>query len=158
MFAPKPFDVAKEMVRVTRPGGRIVMGNWIPERSDVRRPDSEDQLRLLAAAAGRVRQPDDVGDREQRRRALCAAGVPSANVAFFRDTYNFRLSRIAVGVCCGFQKLLRPDHERVRRGREERKSRELQQELETLFERENRSDVQGTTSIPATFLRVTVSR
>ena len=29
MFAPKPFDVAKEMVRVTRPGGRIVMGNWI---------------------------------------------------------------------------------------------------------------------------------
>ena len=30
MFAPKPFDVAKEMVRVTRPDGRIVMGNWIP--------------------------------------------------------------------------------------------------------------------------------
>src|SRR2546421_10988537 len=30
MFAPKPFDVAKEMVRVTRSGGRIVMGNWIP--------------------------------------------------------------------------------------------------------------------------------
>ena len=29
MFAPRPFDVAKEMVRVTRPGGRIVMGNWI---------------------------------------------------------------------------------------------------------------------------------
>ena len=31
MFAPKPFDVAKEMVRVTRPGGRIIMGNWIPD-------------------------------------------------------------------------------------------------------------------------------
>src|SRR3984893_11500228 len=30
MFAPKPLDVAKEMVRVTRPGGKIVMGNWIP--------------------------------------------------------------------------------------------------------------------------------
>src|SRR6058998_700990 len=30
MFAPKPFDVANEMVRVTKPGGRIVMGNWIP--------------------------------------------------------------------------------------------------------------------------------
>jgi ubiquinone/menaquinone biosynthesis C-methylase UbiE len=29
MFAPKPFEVAKEMVRVTRPGGRIIMGNWI---------------------------------------------------------------------------------------------------------------------------------
>ncbi len=30
MFAPKPIDVAKSMVRVTKPGGRIVMGNWIP--------------------------------------------------------------------------------------------------------------------------------
>jgi ubiquinone/menaquinone biosynthesis C-methylase UbiE len=30
MFAPKPFEVAKEMVRVTRRGGRIIMGNWIP--------------------------------------------------------------------------------------------------------------------------------
>ncbi len=30
MFAPKPFEVAKELVRVTKPGGRIVMGNWIP--------------------------------------------------------------------------------------------------------------------------------
>ena len=30
MFAPKPFDVAREMVRVTKPGGHIVMGNWIP--------------------------------------------------------------------------------------------------------------------------------
>ncbi len=30
MFAPRPVDVAKELVRVTRPGGRIVMGNWIP--------------------------------------------------------------------------------------------------------------------------------
>src|SRR5262249_19579064 len=30
MFAPKPFDVASEMARVTRTGGRIVMGNWIP--------------------------------------------------------------------------------------------------------------------------------
>ena len=33
MFAPKPFDVAREMVRVTKPGGRIVMGNWIPNDS-----------------------------------------------------------------------------------------------------------------------------
>src|SRR4029077_11701664 len=29
MFAPRPLDVAKEMVRVTKPSGRIVMGNWI---------------------------------------------------------------------------------------------------------------------------------
>ena len=51
MFAPKPFDVAKEMVRVTRRGGRIIMGNWIPERSNPRRADLENQCCLHAAAA-----------------------------------------------------------------------------------------------------------
>jgi ubiquinone/menaquinone biosynthesis C-methylase UbiE len=50
MFAPKPFDVAKEMTRVTRPGGRIVMGNWIPnDPTLVAHP--EDQLRILASPA-----------------------------------------------------------------------------------------------------------
>src|SRR5437764_13743934 len=29
MFATKPFDVAKEMIRVTKSDGRIVMDNWI---------------------------------------------------------------------------------------------------------------------------------
>lgn len=31
MFAPRPDLVASEMVRVCRPGGRIIMGNWTPE-------------------------------------------------------------------------------------------------------------------------------
>src|SRR3546814_15741706 len=30
MFAPRPFDTAREMVRVTRSGGRIALANWIP--------------------------------------------------------------------------------------------------------------------------------
>ncbi|MFY9233737.1 MAG: class I SAM-dependent methyltransferase [Fimbriimonadaceae bacterium] len=30
MFAPRPELVAAEMVRVTRPGGNIIMGNWTP--------------------------------------------------------------------------------------------------------------------------------
>ena len=70
MFAPKPFDVAKEMVRVTRPGGRIVMGNWIPNDPTLGRPDPEDQLGLFAAAARRLHQPDDLGRGEQRDRAI----------------------------------------------------------------------------------------
>ncbi len=61
MFAPRPFDVAHEMVRVTKPGGRIVMGNWIPRRSDPCCPDPEDQRRLHPAPAAGVRQSDDLG-------------------------------------------------------------------------------------------------
>ena len=38
------------------------------------------------------------------------------------------------------------------------KMADLQQELEALFERQNRSEAKGVTSIPATFLRVTVAR
>ena len=64
MFAPKPFDVAKEMVRVTRHGGRIVMGNWIPNDPDFSGANIEDQRRVLAAATGRLRQPYDVGSGE----------------------------------------------------------------------------------------------
>jgi len=69
MFAPKPFDVAKEMVRVCRPGGRIVMGNWIPnDPTLVAHP--QDLLSLLAAAAGRFREPDDLGYRKKRHRKI----------------------------------------------------------------------------------------
>ena len=38
------------------------------------------------------------------------------------------------------------------------KAADLQKELEALFERENRSEVEGTTLISATFLRVEVAR
>ncbi len=31
MFAPRPELVASEMVRVCKPGGKIIMGNWTPE-------------------------------------------------------------------------------------------------------------------------------
>lgn len=31
MFAPRPELVASEMIRVCKPGGKIIMGNWTPE-------------------------------------------------------------------------------------------------------------------------------
>ena len=61
MFAPKPFDVAKEMVRVTKPGGRIVMGNWIPDDPTLVAQILKISSSLHAAAAGGVHQSDDVG-------------------------------------------------------------------------------------------------
>ena len=70
MFAPKPFDVAREMVRVTRAGGRIVMGNWIPNDPTLRGASSKNQLRVHSAAAGGFCQPHDLGHREPCRRAI----------------------------------------------------------------------------------------
>ena len=74
MFAPKPFDVAKEMVRVTRRGGRIIMGNWIPNDPTLVAPNSKSQFVLHTASAGRLHQPHDVGHRGRSDRAVCGRG------------------------------------------------------------------------------------
>ena len=66
MFASRPFDVAREMVRVTKPGGRIVMGNWIPNDPTLRFAAAEDQLVVHASASGRLHQSDAVGRGESR--------------------------------------------------------------------------------------------
>src|SRR5207244_261072 len=89
MFAPKPFDVAKEMVRVTRPGGRIVMGNWIPGD-----PTLVAQILKISSAysppppEGFVSPMtwgivDDVVER------FTAAGIPERNIACEPDTFVF---------------------------------------------------------------------
>ena len=70
MFAPKPFDVAREMVRVTKPGGRIVMGKLDSERPDFRGAVAEDQLGVCASTSGRLRQPHELGRGSAHHRAL----------------------------------------------------------------------------------------
>src|SRR5207344_2382567 len=89
MFAPKPFDVAKEMVRVTKPGGRIVMGNWIPND-----PTLVAQILKISSAytppppEGFV-SPMTWGVEDQVRERFVAAGVPGERISFVRDTYTF---------------------------------------------------------------------
>ena len=89
MFAPKPFDVAKEMVRVTRPGGRIVMGNWIPND-----PTLVAQILKISSAysppppEGFV-SPMTWGVESHVIDRFAAAGVPSGKIAFVKDTYTF---------------------------------------------------------------------
>src|SRR5216117_3368790 len=90
MFAPKPFDVAKEMVRVTRPGGRIVMGNWIPND-----PTLVAQILKISSAysppppEGFV-SPMTWGIEANVIERFGAAGVPAGKISFSRDTYTFR--------------------------------------------------------------------
>src|SRR5437867_9108543 len=89
MFAPKPFDVAKEMVRVTRPGGRIVMGNWIPN-------DPTLVAQLLKISSTYTPPPPEGfvstmtwGVERNVIERLAAAAVPAQNISFARDTFTF---------------------------------------------------------------------
>ena len=89
MFAPRPFDVAKEMVRVTRPGGRIVMGNWIPDD-----PTLVAQILKISASysppppEGFI-SPMTWGVEDTVIERFAAAGVPANNISFQKDTYTF---------------------------------------------------------------------
>ena len=120
MFAPKPFDVAKEVVRVTRPGGRIVMGNWIPND-----PTLVAQILKISAAysppppEGFI-SPMTWGVEENVTERFVAAGVPEGNVDFERATYTFNFPGTPTEFVGGVQELLRADDERVRGGRRRR--------------------------------------
>src|SRR5437762_1432019 len=89
MFAPKPFEVAKEMVRVTRPGGRIVMGNWIPND-----PTLVAQILKICSAytppppEGFV-SPVTWGIESNVIERFARAGVPAEKISFARDTFTF---------------------------------------------------------------------
>ena len=123
MFAPRPFDVAKEMVRVTRPGGRIVMGNWIPG-------DPTLVAQILKISSAYSPPPPDgfvspmtwgvVDDVVER---FTAAGIPEHDIACEPDTFVFEAPVSADGVPDVVPRLLRPDHERVRGRRVERPRR-----------------------------------
>ena len=89
MFAPRPYDVAKEMVRVTRPGGRVVMANWIPGD-----PTLVAQILKVAAAYSPPPPPGFVspmtwGDEDEVAGRFAEAGVPAEAVAFERASWIF---------------------------------------------------------------------
>jgi SAM-dependent methyltransferase len=157
MFAPRPFDVAKEMVRVTRQGGRIVMGNWIPND-----PTLVAQILKVSSAysppppEGFI-SPMTWGIESHAIERFGAAGVPKERVAFARDTYTFNAPKTPAAYVADFRDYYGPTMNAFAAAQQNGKEAELQQELEALFERHNKSAVKGTTSIPATFLRVTVT-
>jgi SAM-dependent methyltransferase len=89
MFAPKPFDVAKEMVRVCRSGGRIVMGNWIPND-----PTLVAQVLKISSAysppppEGFI-SPMTWGVESNVIERFSSAGISRDDISFSRDTYTF---------------------------------------------------------------------
>jgi alkyl hydroperoxide reductase subunit AhpC/SAM-dependent methyltransferase len=157
MFAPKPFDVAREMVRVTRPGGRIVMGNWIPGD-----PTLVAQILKISTAytppapAGFI-SPMTWGVEENVVERFTAAGVPKENISFARDTYTFNFPSAPSELVAIFRNYYGPTMNAFDAAEKNGRAADLQKELEDLFNRQNQSPGKGSTSIPATFLRVTVT-
>jgi SAM-dependent methyltransferase len=156
MFAPRPFDVAKEMVRVTRRGGRIVMGNWIPND-----PTLVAQILKISSAytppppEGFV-SPMTWGVEDNVRERFVAAGIAPERISFERDTFTFDYAGTPAGLVAEFRNYYGPTMNAFAAAEKNGRAGYLQEELEELFQRENRSAGEATTSIRATFLRVTV--
>jgi ubiquinone/menaquinone biosynthesis C-methylase UbiE len=157
MFAPRPFDVAKEMVRVTRPGGRIVMGNWIPND-----PTLVAQILKISSSysppppEGFV-SPMTWGVESNVIERFADAGVSADKISFVRDTYTFNYSGPPSDLVAAFRKFYGPTMNAFEAAEKNGRSDDLQKELEDLFNRQNQSTRKDATSIPATFLRVTVA-
>ena len=156
MFAPKPFDVAKEMVRVTKPGGRIVMGNWIPND-----PTLVAQILKISAAytppppTGFI-SPMLWGDEDQVKARFAIAGIRPENIAFQRETWRFRLDGPPSELLAIFRDYYGPTMNAFEAAEKAGRADQLQAELTALFEAQNVG--QGSTEIPATFLKVTATK
>jgi ubiquinone/menaquinone biosynthesis C-methylase UbiE len=157
MFAPKPFEVAKEMVRVTRPGGRIVMGNWIPND-----PTLVAQILKISSSysppppEGFI-SPMTWGVENNVIERFAGAGVPKEKVSFVRDTYTFNFPGTPSAFVDTFRKYYGPTMNAFEAAEKNGRAGDLQKELEALFTSQNKSASKDVTSIPATFLRVTVT-
>ncbi len=154
MFAPKPFDVAKEMVRVTRPDGRIVMGNWIPGD-----PTLVAQILKISAAytppppEGFV-SPVTWGVEGNVVERFAAAGVARENISCVRDSWRFITSSPPSELAETFMTYYGPTMNAVETAEKNGRADDLRKGLIALFESQNAGG--DATSIPATFLRVTV--
>ncbi len=157
MFAPKPFDVAKEMVRVTKSGGRIVMGNWIPN-------DPTFVSRLLKISSAFTPPPPEGfvspmmwGVEDHIVERFGQAGVPAKNISMVKDRYYFASpDKNPIQFIGLFETFYGPTMNAVEAARKNGKEQELHNQLVELANSQNKSGNAGT-FIPATFMRVTVS-
>ena len=157
MFAPKPFDVAREMVRVTKPGGRIVMGNWIPND-----PTFVSQVLKISSAftppppVGFI-SPMTWGVEDHIVERFGQAGMPEEKISMVKDTFYFAShDKSPVQFIEAFEKYYGPTMNAVEAAEKNGKADELHSQLVDLANAHNKS-TNGGTLIPATFMRVTVS-
>jgi ubiquinone/menaquinone biosynthesis C-methylase UbiE len=157
MFAPKPLDVAREMVRVTRRGGRVVMGNWIPG-------DPTLVAQILKISAAYTPPPPEGfvspmlwGVENHVVDRFTAAGVAREDISFSKETFTFELPYPPAEFLDRFRKFYGPTMNAFEAAGKNGRTDELQSELEALFNRENKSGSPDRTVIPASYLKVTVN-
>jgi hypothetical protein len=156
MFAPRPGDVAKGMVRVTKPGGRIVMGNWIPGD-----PTLVAQILRISGAysppppEGFV-SPVTWGIENDVRERFAGAGIAPERISCARRTWTFAHPGSPAELLALFRDYYGPTMNAYAAAAADGRAAVLHAELEELFERENTA-TDGSTSIPATYLRVEVA-
>ena len=158
MFAPKPFDVAKEMVRVTKPGGRVVMGNWIPND-----PTSFVSQVLKISSAFTPPPPEGFispmtwGVDTHIIDRFGQAGVPREKITMVKDTYHFTSpEKGPAEVIDLFRRFYGPTMNAFEAAEKNGKTEELHHQLLELA-REHNTRKDGGSAIPATFLRVTAN-
>lgn len=157
MFAPKPFDVAREMVRVTKPGGRVVMGNWIPN-------DPTLVAQILKVCSSYSPTPPEGfispmtwGVESHVVERFEAAGVPKDRVSFSKETFVFNFSGTPSEYVTLFRNYYGPTMNAFDAAEKNGRGENLKKELDALFESQNKRPRNDGTSIPANFLKVTVT-
>ena len=156
MFAPKPFDVAKEMVRVTKPGGKVVMGNWIPGD-----PTLVAQILKISSAytppppEGFI-SPMTWGVERNVVERFGQAGIPPERINCEKDTFTFTAPCSPAKYMGLFKDFYGPTMNAFDAAEKNGKSADLQQELTALFNDQNQADSPDSTLLTATYLRVTV--
>lgn len=158
MFAPKPVEVANEIVRVTKPGGKIVMGNWIPgDPTLVAQILKISSLYTPPPPEGFV-SPMLWGVENEVRARFINSGIKEENISFDKDTYNFKIDISPAEFVELFRKYYGPTMNAFDAAEKNGKAEELKNELVNLFESQNTSSDSNKTNIPATYLRVTVKK
>ncbi|MFL5460998.1 MAG: methyltransferase type 11, partial [Gemmatimonadales bacterium] len=145
-----------EMVRVTRPAGRIVMGNWVPN-------DPTMVAQILRISSSYTPPPPEGfvspmtwGVETHVIERFGAAGIPAERISFERDTFTFDYPGTPSAFVDEFRKYYGPTMNAFEAAAKNGRASDLQRELEELFRSQNRR--KDGISIPATFLRVTVAR
>lgn len=158
MFAPRPMDVAREMVRVVRPGGRIVMGNWIPG-------DPTLVAQILKVSSAYAPPPPEGfvspmlwGVEDEVVARFGAAGVPASAIRCARESWRFTVPKPPIALLDDFRRYYGPTMNAFEAARAAGREDSLANELGGLFTSQNTSSDPEATTIAATFLRVTVTK